>query len=139
MNQGGGDAPLGRLKVSWEEQVQAEEEQKSKDNPGRKLPPPLPQSLMSASITTPPVASSTSDEGFVTVQGWKFWDKRPRDPSKDPSPWRRPSKAFWSPLPFPLKSKAERVTSIHTLFEAAIGQNRPSSVYVYDHLKRFFP
>ena len=38
-NQGGGDTPLGHPKVSWEEQVQAEEEQRPKDNPKRSLPP----------------------------------------------------------------------------------------------------
>ena len=116
-----------------------EEEQRLEDNPQRKLPPPPPQSLVSASITTPPVAPSNSDGGFITVQGWKSWDKRPRDPSKDPTPWRRPSKASRSPLPFPLKNEAERVSSIHTLFEAAVGQNKPSSQWVYDRLKKFFP
>ena len=138
-NQGGGDAPLGHHKASWEEQVQAEEEQRLKDNPQRKLPPLPPLSLTSASITTPPVAPSTSDGGFITVQGRKFWDKRPRDPSKDPTPQRRPSKASRSPLPFPLKNEAERVVSVHTLFEVAVGQNKPSSRWVYDHLKKFFP
>ena len=124
-DQGGGDAPLGRRKASWEEQVQAEEERRLEDNPQRKSLPPPPRSLVSASITTPPVAPSTSDGGFITVQGRKSRDKRPRDPSKDPTPRRRPSKASRLPLPFPLKNKAERVASIHTLFEAAIGQNRP--------------
>ena len=138
-NQGGGDTPLGRHKVSWEEQVQAEEERRLKDNPQRKLPPPPPWSLASASITTPLVAPSTSDGGFITVQGWKSRDKRPRNPSKDPTPRRRPSKASRLPLPFPLKNEAERVASVHTLFEAAIGQNKPSSQWVYDRLKKFFP
>ena len=82
--------------------------------------------------------SNTSDGGFITVQGQKSQDKRPRDPSKDPTPWRRPSKASRSPLPFPLKNEAERVASIHTLFEAAVGQNKPSSQWVYDRLKKFF-
>ena len=36
-SQRGGDAPLGHKQVSWEEQVQAEEERRPKDNPGRKL------------------------------------------------------------------------------------------------------
>ena len=139
VNQGGGDTSLGCRQVSWEEQVQAEEEQRSKDNPKRNLPPPPPWSLTSASITMPLVAPSTSDDGFITIQGQKSQDKRPRDPSKDPTPWRRPSKASWSPLPFPLKSEAERVASVHTLFKAAIGQNRPLSVWVYDRLKKFFP
>ena len=127
MNQGGGNAPLGLRKASWEEQVQAEEEQRLEDNPQRKLPPPPPWSLASASITTPPVAPSTSDGGFINVQGRKSRDKRPRDPSKDPTLQRRPSKASQSPLPFPLKNEAERVASVHTLFEVAIGQNKPSS------------
>ena len=38
VSQGGGDAPLGHKQVSWEEQAQAEEERKSKDDPRRKLP-----------------------------------------------------------------------------------------------------
>ena len=138
-NQGGGDAPLGCRKASWEEQVQAEEEQRLEENPQRKLPPPPPWSLVSPSVTTPLVAPSTSDGGFITVQGWKFRDKRPRDPSKDPTPRRRPSKASQLPLPFPLKNEAERVASVHTLFEAAVGQNKPSSQWVYDRLKKFFP
>ena len=66
-------------------------------------------------------------------------DKRPRDPSKDPTPRRRPSKASQLPLSFPLKNEAERVASVHTLFEAAIGQNKPLSQWVYDRLKKFFP
>ena len=37
-SQGGGDAPLGHKLVSWEEQVQVEEERKSKEGPRRKLP-----------------------------------------------------------------------------------------------------
>ena len=55
-NQGSGDTPLGCHKASWEEQVQAKEEWRLEDNPQRKLPPPPPWSLASASITTPPVA-----------------------------------------------------------------------------------
>ena len=138
VNQGGGDTPLGLQKASWKEQVQAEEERRLKENSQRKLPPLPPWSLASASITTPLVAPPTSDGGFITVQGWKSRDKRPRDPSKDPSPWRRPSKASRSPLPFPVKNEAERVASIHTLFEAAVGQNKPLSRWVYDRLKKFF-
>ena len=84
VNQGGGDAPLGCPKVSCEEQVQAEEEWRPKDNPKRNLPPPPPQNMPSTSITTPPVAPSTSDDGFTMVQGQRSWDKRLRDPSKDP-------------------------------------------------------
>ena len=30
------------------------------------------------------------------------------------------------------------MASIHTFFEAAVGQNKPSSQWVYDHLKKFF-
>ena len=40
VSQGGGDAPLGHKQVSWEKQVQVEEEQKSTEDPQRKLPPP---------------------------------------------------------------------------------------------------
>ena len=39
-SKGGGDTPLGRKQVSWEEQVQAQEERRPKDNPGSQLPPP---------------------------------------------------------------------------------------------------
>ena len=85
-NQGGRDTPLGCPKVSWEEQVLAEEEQRPKDNPKRNLPPLPLQNTPSTSITTPSVAPSTSDDGFTIVQGWKSPDKRPRDPSKDPTP-----------------------------------------------------
>ena len=42
MSQGGEDAPLGHKQVSWEEQVQVEEERRPKDNSGRQLPPPPP-------------------------------------------------------------------------------------------------
>ena len=31
------------------------------------------------------------------------------------------------------------MASIHTLFEVAVGQNKPSSGWVYDCLKKFFP
>ena len=40
VSQGGGDTLLSHRQVSWEEQVQAEEELKSMEDPGRKLPPP---------------------------------------------------------------------------------------------------
>ena len=83
-SQGGGDTPFGHKQVSWEEQVQAEEERRPKDNPGRKLPLPPLRSTMS--VVTPPMAPSTSDDRFTTVRGWKSQDKRPRDPSKDPTP-----------------------------------------------------
>ena len=131
-SQGGGDAPLGCKQVSWEEQVQAKEEQRPKDNPGRKFPPPPLRST--TSTVTPPMAPSTSDDRFITVQEQKFRDKRPRDPSKDPTPQRRPSKASRSPLPFPLKSESERVASVHTIFEVALSQDRPSSEWVCDCL-----
>ena len=84
VSQGGGDACLGRKQVSWEEQVEAKEKRRPKDNPGRKLPPPPPRSTMPAA--TPHMAPSNSDDGFITVQGQKSRDKRPRDPSKDPTP-----------------------------------------------------
>ena len=125
VSQGGGDAPLGHKQAFWEEQVQAEEEWRPKDNPRKKLPLPPLRNTMSAATTMPPVAPSTSDDGFIMVQGRKSRDKRPRDPSKDPTPPRRPSKASRSPLPFPLKSESERVANVHTIFEAAISQNRP--------------
>ena len=66
-SQGGGDAPLGHKQVSWEEQVQAEEEWRPKDNPRRQLPPPPLRSTMSTAM--PHMAPSTSDNGFITVQG----------------------------------------------------------------------
>ena len=136
-SQSGGDAPLGHKQVSWEEQVRAEEEQTSTEDPQRKLPPPPLQDTTSTS--TPPVAPSTSDDGFTLVRGWKSRDKRPRDPSKDPTPQWRPSKASWSPLPFPLRSESERVANVHTIFKTALNQTRPSSEWVYDCLKVFFP
>ena len=87
----------------------------------------------------PLVAPSTSNDGFVMVQGWKSRDKRPRDPSKDPTPQRRPLKASRSPLPFSLKSESERVANVHTIFDTVMGQNRPPSMWVYDHFVKFFP
>ena len=108
-----------------------------KDNSGRQLPPPPLRSTMPAAM--PHMAPSTSDNGFITIQGQKSQDKRPRDPSKDPTPQQRPSKASRSPLPFPLKSESERVASVHTIFKAALSQDRPSSEWVYDCLKKFFP
>ena len=73
------------------------------------------------------------------VQGWKSRDKRPRDPSKDPTSQRRPSKASRSPLPFPLRSESKRVANVHTIFKVALSQTRPSSEWVYDCLEAFFP
>ena len=90
VTQGGGDAPLGCPKVSWEEQVLAEEEQRPKDNPKRNLPPPPPQNTLSASITTPLVAPSTSDDGFTIVQEQKSRDKR----APKGGPRRSPSHPF---------------------------------------------
>ena len=135
-SQGGGDAPLGHKHISWEEQVWAEEEQASTGAPRRELPPP-PQ-WGTASTSTPSVTPSTDDDGFTPVWGWKSRDKRPRDPSKDPTPRRRPSNASRSPLPFPLRSEAERVANIHTIFEMALNKTRPSSKWVYDRLKTYF-
>ena len=83
-SQGGEDAPPGHRQVSWEEQVQAEEERMSTEDPQRKLP--LPPLLDTTSTATPPVAPFTSDDGFTPVWGRKSRDKRPRDPSKDPTP-----------------------------------------------------
>ena len=136
-SQGGGDAPLGCKHISWEEQVWAEEEWVSTGVPRRELPPP-PQ-WGTASTSTPSVSPSTDDDGFIPAQGWKSQDKRPRDPSKDPTPRQRPSKASWSPLPFPLSSEAERVANVHTIFKMALNQTRPSSKWVYDHLETYFP
>ena len=82
---------------------------------------------------------STDGDGFTPVWGWKSQDKRPRDPSKDPTPRRRPSKASQSPLPFPLRSEAERVANIHTIFETALNQTRPLSKWVYDCLETYYP
>ena len=135
-SQGGGDAPLSHKHVSWEEQVWDEEERASTEAPRRELPSPLQQGT--ASTSTSSVTPSMDDDGFTPVWGWKSQDKRPRDPSKDPTPRRRPSKASWSPLPFPLRSEVERVANIHTIFETALNQTRPSSQWVYDRLKAYF-
>ena len=99
----------------------------------------MPLQRGTASTSTPSVTPSTDDDGFTPVQGWRSQDKRPRDPSKDPTPRWRPSKASRSPLPFPLRSEAERVANIHTIFETALNQTRPSSKWVYDHLEMYFP
>ena len=90
-SQGGRDAPLSHKHISWEEQVRDEEERVSTEAPRRELLLPLQQGTAStfASSTTP----SMDDDGFTPVQGWKSQDKRPRDPSKDPTPRWRPSKA----------------------------------------------
>ena len=136
-SQGGRDAPLSCKHVSWEEQVRDEEERASTEAPRRELPPP-PQpgtAFTSTSSTTP----SMDNDGFTPVWGWKTQDKRPRDPSKDPTPRWRPSKASRSPLPFPLRSEAERVANVHTIFEMVLNQTRPSSKWVYDHLQTYFP
>ena len=95
---GGRDAPSAHKHVWWEEQVQMrdDEEQASKEAPKRKLPPPPLRSIASTSTAAPP----TDDDGFIKVQGRKSHDKRPRDPSKNPTPRRRPSKASHLPLPF---------------------------------------
>ena len=66
-------------------------------------------------------------------------DKRPRDPPKDPTPRRRPSKASQLPLPFPLRSEAERVANVHTIFESALNQTRPSSQWIYDCFQTYLP
>ena len=138
-SQGGGDAPLGHKQVSWEEQVQVEEERKSKDDSRRKLPLLPMQNTTSTTTVKPPVVPSTSDEGFIMVRGQKSQEKRPRDPFKDPTPRQRPSEASQSPLPFPRRSQSERVANVHTIFEVALSQTRPSSKWVYDCLKDFFP
>ena len=136
-SQGGGDTPLSHKHVSWEEQVQDEEEQEWTEAPRRELPLPLQQGT--ASTSTSSATPSMDNDGFTLVRGQKSRDKRPRDPSKDPTPRRRPSKASWSPLPFPLKSEAERVANIHTIFELALNQTRPLSQWIYDRLETYFP
>ena len=135
---GGGDAPSTHKHVLWEEQVQMrddEEEQASKEAPKRKLPPPPQRSTTSTSTAAPPM----DDDGFITVQGRKSHDKRPRDPSKDPAPRKRPSKASCLPLPFLLRSEAKTVANMHTLFELVTNETRPSSLWVYDHLMDYYP
>ena len=99
------------------------------------MPPPPLRGTASISSATPP----TDEDRFTLVWGWKSQDKRPRDPSKDPIPRRRPSKASWSPLPFPLRSEAERVANVHTIFESALNQTRPSSQWIYDRLQTYLP
>ena len=128
-SQGGGDTPPSHKHVSWEEQVWYEEERGSTGAPRRELPPP-PQ-WGTASTSTSSATPSMDNDGFTLVWGWKSQDKRPRDPSKDPTPRQRPSKASQSPLPFPLRSEAERVANVHTIFEMALNQTRPSSQWVY--------
>ena len=135
-SQGGGDAPLSHKHVSWEEQVWDEEEQASTEAPRRELP--LPPQQGTASASTSSATPSMDDDGFTPVWGQKSRDKRPRDPSKDPTPRQRPSKASRSPLPFPLRSEAERVANVHTIFEMALNQTRPLSKWVYDCLETYF-
>ena len=79
------------------------------------LPPPPPLRLPLWMV----MGSHQYRDGSPKIRG-------PRDPSKDPTPRQRPSKASWSPLPFPLRSEAERVANIHTIFEMALKQTRPS-------------
>ena len=134
---GGGDAPSARKHVLWVEQVQMrnDEEQASKEAPERKLPPPPQRSTASTSTMDPP----TDDDGFIMVQGRNSHDKRPTDPSKDPTPRRRPSKASCLPLPFPLRSEAERVANVHTLFESVTNETRLSLPWVYDCHVEYYP
>ena len=108
----------------------------STEAPRRELP--LPPQQGTASTSTFSATPSTDDDGFTLVRGWKSRDKRPRDPSKDPTPRQRPYKASRSSLPFPLRSEAERVANVHTFFEMALNQTRPSSKWVYDHLETYF-
>ena len=105
-----------------------DEEQAAKEAPERRLPPPPPRSTVSTSTAALP----TNNEGFTMVQGRKSHNKRPRDPSKDPTLRRRPSKASHLPLPFPLRTEAERVAKVHTLFESVAHETRPSLPWVYD-------
>ena len=105
--------------------------------PRRELPPP-PQ-WGTASNSNSSATPSTDDDGFTPVRGWKSQDKRPRDPSKDATPRRRPSKASQSPLPFPLRSEVERVANVHTIFELALNQTRQSSQWIYECLPDLLP
>ena len=132
---GGSDAQPPHKHVTWEEQVKDEEKQASKEVPQRKLPPPPPRSVTTTSAMTP----ATDNDGFIKVRGRKSQDKRPRDPSKDPTPRRRPSKASRSPLPFPLRSEAERVSNVHTLFESVANKTQPTVPWVYDRLVQYYP
>ena len=136
-SQGDEDTPLCHKHVSWEEQVRAEEEPASTEDPKKELPPPLQRGT--ASTSTPSMTPLTDDDRFTPVWGRKSRDKRPRDPSKDSTPRQRPSKASRSPLPFPLRSEAERVANVHTIFKTALNQTRPSSKWVYDSLEMTSP
>ena len=66
-SQGGRDAPPSCKHVSWEEQVQDEEEQVSMGAPTRELPPPPQQGT--ASTSTSSVTPSTDGDGFTPVWG----------------------------------------------------------------------
>ena len=119
---GGGDAQPPHKHVTWEEQVQDKEERASKEAPQRKLPSaPERRSVTTTSAMIPLM----DDDGFTVVSGRKSHDKRPRDPSKDPTLRRRPSKASHSPLPFPLRSEAERVSNMHTLLNRSLMRPGP--------------
>ena len=131
---GGGDA-LPRKTVTWEKQVQMmenDEAQSSKEAPHRELPPP--PLWKGATMTL-----STDNQGFTLVTRRKSRDKRPWDPSKDPTPRRRPSKAACSPLPFPLRSEAERVSDVHTLFESVTNETGPTVPWLYNNLLKYYP
>ena len=136
-SQGGRDAPPSHKHVSWKEQVRDEEEQAFTGAPRRELPLPLQRGTTSTSTSS--ATPSTDGDGFTPVWGWKSQDKRPRDPSKDPTPRWRPSKASRSPLPFPLRNEAERVANVLTIFEMALNQTRSSSTWVYDRLETYYP
>ena len=137
VSRGDGHAPSANKHIYWEEQVQLrdDEEQAAKEAPKRKLPPPPQRSTVSTSAVAPP----TDDDGFTMVQGSQSRDKRPRGPSKDPILRRRLSKASCLPLLFPLRSEAERVAKVHTLFKSVTNETRPSSSWVYNHLTDYYP
>ena len=135
---GGGDTQLPHIHVMWEEQVQEEEERASKEAPQRKLPPP-PERRRRSAITTSAMTPPMDDDGFTVVSGRKSHDKRPRDPCKDPTLRRRPSKASCSPLPFPLRSEAEKVFNMHTLFKSVANETQPTVPWIYDHLMEYYP
>ena len=115
----------------WEEQVQImedDEARSSKEAPHRDLPPP------------PPWKSATMDnQGFTLVTERKSRGKKSGDPSKDSTPRRRPSKSSHSPLPFPLKSEAERVSDVHILLKSVANKTQPTAPWIYDCLVKYYP
>ena len=77
------------------------------------------------------MGSHQSGDGSPKIRG-------PGIPPRILLPDRGPLRPL-SPLPFPLRSEAERVANVHTIFETALNWTRPSSKWVYDRLERYFP